>query len=98
EDLLRLNDRSVPDNRLIAFVGTANVAPAVYDLLHDHGILCILGTIGNIDKQAVARGDTVYTRLVENGADILATDRPQEVGNVLHAYRKDHNLSSNFIK
>lgn len=98
EDLLRLNDRSIPDNRLIAFVGTANVAPAVYDLLHDHGILCILGTIGNIDKQAAARGDTVYTRLVENGADILATDRPQEVGNVLHAYRKDHKLSSNFIK
>ena len=98
EDLLRLSDRSIPDNRLVAFVGTTNAAAAVYHLLHDHGILCILGTIGNIDKQAAARGDTVYTRLLENGADILATDRPQEAGNALHTYRNDHKLSSNFIK
>ncbi len=98
EDLLRLNDRSIPDNRLIAFVGTTPVAPAVYDLLHAHGILCILGTIGNIDKQAATRGDTVYTRLVENGADILATDRPREAGDALRAYRATHKLTSNFIK
>ena len=98
EDLLRLNDRSIPDNRLVAFVGTANVAPAVYDLLHDHGILCILGTMGNIDKQAATRGDTVYTRLVENGADILSTDRPREAGRALHTYRNAHKLTSRFIK
>ncbi|MEC3880365.1 glycerophosphodiester phosphodiesterase family protein [Parapedobacter sp. 10938] len=97
EDLLRLNDRSIPDNRLVAFVGTSNVAPAVYGLLHDHGILCILGTIGNIDKQAATRGDTVYRHLVENGADILATDRPREAGDALHAYRLAHKLTSNFI-
>ncbi len=98
EDLLRLNDRSIPDNRLVAFVGTTNVAPAVYDLLHDHGILCILGTIGNIDKQAAVRGDTVYTRLVESGADILSTDRPQEAGKALRTYRAAHKLTSRFIK
>ncbi len=98
EDLLRLNDHSIPDNRLVAFVGTSSVSPAVYSLLHDHGILCILGTIGNIDKQAAARGDTVYTRLVENGADILATDRPREAGGALHNYRTAHKLTSNYIK
>lgn len=98
EDLLRLNDRSIPDNRLVAFVGTASVAPSVYRLLHDHGILCVLGTIGNIDKQAAARGDTVYTRMVENGADILATDRVREAGDALHTYRTAHGLTSNFIK
>jgi len=98
EDLLRLSDLSVPDNRLIAFVGTTNVAPEVYDLLHDHGILCILGTMGNIDKRAATRGDTVYTRLVEAGADILSTDRPREAGDALHAYRSAHKLTSRFIK
>lgn len=98
DDLLRLGDRNIPDNRLIAFVGTTDVAPAVYELLHNHGILCILGTMGNIDKQAAARGDSVYTRLVESGADILSTDRPLEAGRALHAYRTAHKLTSNFIK
>lgn len=98
EDLLRLNDRNIPDNRLVAFVGTTNVAPAVYELLHNHGILCILGTMDNIDKQAAARGDSVYTRLVESGADILSTDRPLEAGKALHAYRSAHKLTSSFIK
>ncbi|MFB2118584.1 glycerophosphodiester phosphodiesterase family protein [Parapedobacter sp. 2B3] len=98
EDLLRLNDRSIPDNRLVAFVGTSTVPAAVYKQLHDHGILCILGTIGNIDKQAATRGDTVYTRLVEGGADILSTDRPREAGKALHTYRAAHKLTSTFIK
>lgn len=98
DDLFRLNDRNIPDNRLVAFVGTSHVHPAVYELLHDHGILCILGTIGNIDKQATVRGDTVYTRLLDSGADILSTDRPLEAGRALHAYRTAHRLTSNFIK
>jgi len=97
-DLLRLNDRNIPDNRLIAFVGTSEVPPQVYDLLHGHGILCILGTMGNLDKQAATRGDTVYTGLVERGADILSTDRPLEAGRALHAYRQAHKLTSVFIK
>lgn len=97
EDLLRLADRNVPDNRLIAFVGTAAAEPEVYRLLHDHGILCILGTMGNLDKRADTRGDTVYHHLIESGADILSTDRPQEAGRVLYEYRAAHKLTSEFI-
>lgn len=97
DDLLRLSDRSIPDNRLVAFVGTSEVPSAVYELLHGHGILCILGTMGNLDKQAALRGDTVYTKLVERGADILSTDRPLEAGKALSAYRNAHKLTSTFI-
>ena len=98
DDLLRLADRNVPDNRLVAFVGTSAAEPEVYRLLHDHGILCILGTMGNLDKRAATRGDTVYHQLIEAGADILSTDRPQEAGRVLHEYRNTHKLTSEFIK
>lgn len=97
EDLLRLTDHNIPDNRLVAFVGTSAAKPEVYQLLHDHSILCILGTMGNLDKQAVTRGDSVYTRLIENGADILSTDRPLEAGQALHSYRNTHKLTSRFI-
>lgn len=98
DDLLRLADRNVPDNRLVAFVGTSEASPQVYDRLHGHGILCILGTMGNLDKQAATRGDTVYVGLVQRGADILSTDRPLEAGKALNAYRNRHKLTSAFIK
>lgn len=97
-DLLRLADRNIPDNRLVAFVGTSEVEKDVYDLLHEHGILCILGTMGNLDKQAAARGDELYVSWVENGADILSTDRPVEAGKTLRSYRNTHKLKSEFIR
>lgn len=96
-DLLRLSDRNVPDNRLVAFVGTSEVDPGVYELLHGHGILCILGTIGNLDKRAATHGPSTYVELVERGADILATDYPVEAGRALNTYRGANKLTSAFI-
>ncbi|SEK57223.1 glycerophosphodiester phosphodiesterase family protein [Parapedobacter koreensis] len=96
-DLLRLSDRNIPDNRLVAFVGTSEAPKNVYDLLHGHGILCIVGTMGNLDQRAATRGDTVYTGLIERGADILSTDRPLEAGKALHGYRNTHKLLSPFV-
>lgn len=98
EDLLRLNDRGVPDNRLIAFVGTSEPTSDIYNILHNHGILCILGTMGNLDNQAVTRGDVSYYDLIDRGADILSTDRPNEAGVQLEKYRKDYGLTSGFIE
>src|SRR5690606_29595257 len=98
DDLLRLNDSGVPDNRLIAFVGISEAQPETYKLLHEHGILCILGTMGNLDKQATTKGDVLYFDLIDRGADILSTDRPVEAGIQLHKYRTDNGLVSEFIK
>lgn len=97
-DLLRLNDRDIPDNRLVAFTGTSEVDKGVYELLHGHGIMCILGTMGNLDRQADANGYQVYAELVERGADILSTDRPEEAGKALEFYRNKRDLKSSFIK
>lgn len=97
-DLLRLNDRNIPDNRLVAFVGTSEVDRGVYELLHGHGIMCILGTMGNLDAQAQAKGADVYKGLVERGADIISTDNPELAGEALRTYRKETGVSSSFIK
>lgn len=97
-DLMRLNYRNIPDNRLVAFVGTSEVDKGVYDLLHGHGIMCILGTLGNLDRQAEAKGDDVYLDFVDHGADILSTDRPEEVGAMLKEYRKKNGLTSPFVR
>lgn len=75
----RLHELGVPDNRMVAFVGVTEPARELYQFLHQKGIACILGTLGNLDKQAVAKGDQVYRTWAENGADIMSTDRPLEV-------------------
>lgn len=98
DDLLRLNGKGIPDNRLVAFIGVREGDAALYTLLHEHKILCILGTMGNLDKQAIARGDQTYYGFVERGADILSTDRAPEAGAILQQYRKDHQLHSVHIK
>lgn len=78
DDYDRLRELGLPDSRMIAFIGVKEAAPELYQFLHEKGIACILGTLGNLDKQAVARGDQVYKDFVKNGADILSTDRPLE--------------------
>jgi len=96
-DLLRLNDRDIPDNRLVAFVGTREPDKSLVDLLHGHGIPIILGTIGNLDKQAAAKGNQVYSEYIERGADILSTDRPLEAGKSLKYYIAKRGIKSPFI-
>ncbi|MFY0255201.1 glycerophosphodiester phosphodiesterase family protein [Chitinophaga sp. 30R24] len=98
EDLERLNGLGIPSNRLVAFIGVKEADEALYQLLHENKILCILGTMGNLDKQAVAKGDKNYYDFVTRGADILSTDRPVEAGRMLQQYRDDNQLHSAHIK
>ncbi|GAB3787270.1 glycerophosphodiester phosphodiesterase family protein [Spirosoma horti] len=80
----RLRELGVPDNRMVAFVGVKEPDADLYKFLHDKGIACILGTLGNLDKQAAAKGDQVYKTFAQNGADIMSTDRPFEIAKVLY--------------
>ncbi len=72
----RLLDSKIPHGRLVGFVGVYEPRRQVYELLHQAGIRAILGTMHNLDNKAAARGPVVYTTLINNGADILATDNP----------------------
>jgi glycerophosphoryl diester phosphodiesterase len=60
-------------------VGVKEPEASLYAFLHQKGIACILGTLGNLDKQAAAKGNQVYKNFAVNGADIMSTDRPLEV-------------------
>ncbi len=71
----RLLATGIPTDNLLAFVGVSEPKIVVYDRLHENGILAILGTMHNLDNRAKKKGDQVYVELVNNGADILATDR-----------------------
>ncbi|MFP4846067.1 glycerophosphodiester phosphodiesterase family protein [Winogradskyella sp. PE311] len=72
----RLLETDIPVENMIAFTGTRLSNASLYQRLHEQGIVCILGTLGNLDKQAAARGNDMYKRWYNFGANILATDRP----------------------
>lgn len=78
DELNRLLETNIPTKNMLAFTGTRLSDPTLFKSLHDKNIVCILGTLGNLDKSAEARGDKLYVQWKEKGADIIATDRPFE--------------------
>lgn len=98
EDLERLNSLGIKNENLIAFIGVREPGPEVYRYLHENGIQCILGTMGNLDRRAETRGDKLYHQLINNGADVLATDRNREAGQQLMEFIKNKDLKSAHIK
>lgn len=83
EEYNRHKDLGIPDNRMIAFVGTREPNSTWLQTLHSKGIRCILGTLGNLDKMAASRGDQLYQTWYNAGADIMSTDRPIEAWKVV---------------
>ncbi|UBM59693.1 glycerophosphodiester phosphodiesterase family protein [Marinilongibacter aquaticus] len=83
-DYQRLHELGIPDQNMIAFIGTRKPKKEFIDFMHEKGILCILGTLGNLDKQAANQNNTLYSELANLGVDIFATDRPLDVQNVLN--------------
>ncbi|MEO1714458.1 MAG: glycerophosphodiester phosphodiesterase family protein [Bacteroidota bacterium] len=84
EELDRFKATGIPSTRVVAFTGTRLKEARFYEQLHQEGISCILGTLGNLDKQAAARGDELYLQHRDLGVDIFATDRPGAVAKMLY--------------
>ncbi|WP_442266769.1 glycerophosphodiester phosphodiesterase family protein [Tenacibaculum sp. ZS6-P6] len=79
----QIEKANLPAEKLLGFVGTRQPDLSHYNSLKEKGIKTILGTLGNLDKSAVAKGnDEVYLTYIKNGANIIATDRPLEVAKV----------------
>lgn len=74
----------IPTENMIAFTGTRLSSKALYAKIHNYGIKTILGTLGNLDKRAASRGDSLYLSWVSKGIDVIATDRPFAVANSIH--------------
>ncbi len=83
EELDWLIHSNIPTENMLAFTGTRQSTPELYSKIHSYGIKCILGTLGNLDKQAKSRGDHLYKEWVSKGIDVIATDRPFAVAEIL---------------
>ncbi|MAN86915.1 MAG: glycerophosphodiester phosphodiesterase [Algoriphagus sp.] len=82
-EIKRLEETDIPWDRVIAFTGVTERSKEFNQALHLKGVFTILGVIGNLDRRAEARGDEIYASFIQNGADILATDRPIEAAQII---------------
>jgi len=83
-ELNKALESGIPTENMIAFTGTRASSPDLYDMIHQNGMLAILGTLGNLDKRAEARGERIYQEFIEMGVDVFATDRPLAVQEVIN--------------
>lgn len=98
EELQRFEDSGIPIDQWIAFTGTSERPAEFNRLLHEKGVFTILGVMGNLDRSAIARGNQVYTDLIENGADILATDRPIEAAKAIKGLMPENSSKMKYLK
>lgn len=78
-----LLNSNIPTKNMIAFTGTRLSDASLFNRIHNYDILCILGTLGNLDNRAKARGDYLYNEWLKLGTDIIATDRPFTVAETI---------------
>jgi len=84
EEFDRLLATDIPVKNMLAFTGTRLSDESLYKQLHDKNIVCMLGTLGNLDRQAEAKGSQLYKTWKSKGVDILATDRPFDAFNAIN--------------
>ncbi|MCP4053471.1 MAG: glycerophosphodiester phosphodiesterase family protein, partial [Mesoflavibacter sp.] len=73
----------IPTQNMLAFTGTRLSSDSLYKAIHKLGVKTILGTLGNLDKQAKTKSDTLYRHWMQKGIDVFATDRPFVAANAL---------------
>lgn len=91
EELQRAKDAGIPLRRVTAFTGTRLQNRKLYRKLHNEKIFVNCGTLGNLDRKAMARGDHLYKRWERLGIDIFSTDRPLEAARVLYDIKGENN-------
>ncbi len=84
EEFDRLLATNIPVENMLAFTGTRLSDESLYKRLHNEDIVCMLGTLGNLDRQAEAKGSQLYKTWKSKGVDILATDRPFDAFNAIN--------------
>ncbi len=79
----------IPTQNMMAFTGTKLSDSSLYKKMHKKGIKTMLGTLGNLDKQAEAKGDSLFIKWRKLGIDVFATDRPFEAAKALNIVKNN---------
>jgi glycerophosphoryl diester phosphodiesterase len=85
-DLHALEAAGVNLDRVIGHTGSREPEdPSLYRVLRDRGMYTMVGTLGEMDREAAAGNPELYPTLVRNGATIISTDRPVEASEAMES-------------
>lgn len=83
-DLEALERAGVELSQVIAHTGSREPEdPSLYRVLREHGMYTMVGTLGDMDREAAAGNPGLYPTLIRNGATIISTDRPVEASQAI---------------
>lgn len=106
ERLKEFDQTGVPWSNVVAFVSHQMPADTrIFDMIHQKGALCILGTSRNLDLEVI-RGrvpdirqlEKSYNEYYRQGVDILETDIPVEVSKVVARRMSSPTYRTKFLK
>lgn len=99
KDFEALVQSGLPLSQVVAFTGVENLKQDLLDKLKKNNIYSILGTFRSTDQQAENTGAEAYLSLLNQGVDILATDRPDLASKALQPYfLKSSSKKKYFVK
>ncbi len=79
KELEAVRDSDIPPEVIVAFTGTRDTDPKLFEELNNMGIIAIQGTLGNLDRKAKSKGFDAIAKYFRNGAHMIATDYPIEL-------------------
>lgn len=82
KELDKILGTQIPRSKMIAFTGTVLSSAAHFKRLNSLKIPAILGTLGNLDRQAASqeqRGTNLYKQWESLGIQIFSTNRPLDI-------------------
>src|SRR5690606_36965319 len=86
-------EEGIPWSQIMAYVGPLSKPEnkQLYDLLHERGVKVMISAAPSYDKlESMEERSEAYVRCIEEGADVIESDLPVEVGTALAPlYQKD---------
>lgn len=102
EALVSYEKAGIPwQNVLIAYVGSESTKEnkALYDLLHQRGVMVMVSAAPVYDKmEHREKRAEAYRKILEDGADIIETDRPAEVAEAIKEMYPEKSTKYNYWK
>ncbi len=95
KDVLAHEGAGIPPENCVAFTGTRLSDPTFYHFLQSRNIPSILGTMYEADVQWREGDESGYMEAREAGIQILATDHPIEVVEIIREYTYMHPEEAN---
>ncbi|MGS2763063.1 glycerophosphodiester phosphodiesterase family protein [Sinomicrobium sp. M5D2P9] len=102
EALASYEDAGIPwQNVLIAYVGSESTKEnkELYELLHERGVMVMVSAAPVYDKlESRKKRAKAYRSILEDGADIIETDRPTEVAEAIKEMYPEKSTKYNYWK